>query len=223
MMKHQTEVDYRPSTSGDSWARRKLGKLIAVALVAARSKLAYWQEMSARAVFFAIVLLIFSQLWSALLGAKGELAGFDRRQLVWYLTITEVIALSTTSLIQTVENDVKTGQLAYLLLRPINLLTSQGNVKLQRHERVRIEYDDDLLRNRLGDDAWLMLSSIDRNKLKQHEQELPVWLGSYYGQIASLDRRKVRDAVEKGQVDSDLFKGAFTKDSQEVVSITRLD
>ncbi len=106
----------------------------------------------------------------------------------------------------------------YLFTMP----TSHGAVKLQRHERVRIEYDDCVLRQRLGDEVWLMLSSLDKNKLKQQEQNLPAWLGNHYALVASLDRRKVKEAVEAGQIDGNLFKGAFSKDIQEVVSITRL-
>lgn len=105
----------------------------------------------------------------------------------------------------------------------LTVLTSQGNTKLQRNERVRIDYDDNLLRNRLGDETWLKLSSIDRGRLKQHEQELPAWLGAHYAQVAALDRRKVKEAIEAGLLDGNLFKGAFTKEVQEVVSITRLD
>lgn len=125
-MKHQLEAAALPAGVRTGWPIRKLGKLAAISLVSARSRMAYWQEMGARAIFFAIILLIFSQLWGTLLGSQGELAGFDRRQLVWYLTITEVIALSTTSLMRTVETDVKSGQLAYILLRPINYVSYQA-------------------------------------------------------------------------------------------------
>ncbi len=125
-MKHQLNAGPETTSVQAGWASRKLGKLTTIALVAARSKLAYWQEIGARAIFFSIVLLIFSQLWGSLLGSQGNLAGFDRRQLVWYLTITEVIALSTTSLLRSVENDVKSGQLAYLLIRPINYVAYQA-------------------------------------------------------------------------------------------------
>lgn len=106
------------------WTRR-IRKYLAVSQVAARSKLAYWQEMGARSLFFAVILFIFSQLWSSLLGSDQQLAGFTRQQLVWYLTITEVITLSGSSLLRQVEQDVKTGQIAYLLLRPASYVLYQ--------------------------------------------------------------------------------------------------
>jgi len=104
---------------------KKMRKYLAVSQVAANSKLAYWQEMGARGLFFAVILFIFSQLWSSLLGSDRQLAGFTRQQLVWYLTITEVITLSGSSLLRQVEQDVKTGQIAYLLLRPASYVLYQ--------------------------------------------------------------------------------------------------
>lgn len=104
---------------------KKIRKYLAVSQVAANSKLAYWQEMGARGLFFAVILFIFAQLWSSLLGSDGQLAGFTRQQLVWYLTITEVITLSGSSLLRQVEQDVKTGQIAYLLLRPASYVLYQ--------------------------------------------------------------------------------------------------
>ncbi|MGI6344722.1 MAG: ABC transporter permease [Bacillota bacterium] len=97
---------------------RRLGKYTAVTRVAVTNRLAYWPELAARAGFFALILFIFSQLWGKLLGSHGSLLGFDRVQLVWYLTITEVLTLSRTSLVREVTQDVKSGQIAYLLLRP---------------------------------------------------------------------------------------------------------
>lgn len=102
-------------------------KYWAVTQVAARSKLAYWQELAARSLFFAVILFIFSQLWTSLLGQNQQLAGFSRQQLVWYLTITEVITLSGPSLLRQVEADVKSGQIAYLLLRPASYLWYQAS------------------------------------------------------------------------------------------------
>lgn len=105
---------------------KKIRKFAAVALVAARSKMAYCHELWARGLFFGIILFTFTQLWLALLGRDGSLAGFYGRDLVWYLAITEVIVLSQTTLLRQVETDVKSGQIAYLLLRPANYVLYQA-------------------------------------------------------------------------------------------------
>lgn len=106
--------------------KRKWRKYSAVAKTAAQSRLAYWQELGARTFFFGIVLFTFSGLWGRIIGADGTLAGFTRQQLIWYLTLTEAITLSATSLMQEVEEDVKSGQIAYLLAKPLNYLVYQA-------------------------------------------------------------------------------------------------
>lgn len=105
---------------------KKLHKYSAVAMTAVKSRLAYWQEIGARIFFFAVVLFTFSGLWGRIIGSDGTLAGYSRQQLVWYLTLTEAITLSGTSLIQEIEQDVKSGQIAYLLAKPLNYLLYQA-------------------------------------------------------------------------------------------------
>ncbi len=105
---------------------KKWRKYSAVAKTAAQSRLAYWQEMGARTFFFAIVLFTFSGLWGRVIGTNGTLAGYSRQQLVWYLTLTEAITLGATSLIREIEQDVKSGQIAYLLAKPLNYLLYQA-------------------------------------------------------------------------------------------------
>lgn len=109
---------------------RKARKYAAVCLVAAKTKMAYWREFAARALFFAIILFIFSRLWGALVGQTGTLAGFSGRDLVWYLTVAEVMMLSATSLLRQVESDVKSGQIAYLLVRPVDYVLYQASYYL---------------------------------------------------------------------------------------------
>lgn len=100
-------------------------KYLAISKSALREQIAYWQEVGARTFFFAIILFTFSGLWEQVVG-DGALAGFTRPQLVWYLTLTEIITLSSTSLLTDIEADVKSGQIAYLLLRPFNYLLYQA-------------------------------------------------------------------------------------------------
>lgn len=111
-------------------AMRKARKFAAIFLVAAKAKTAYWHESGARGLFFAIILFIFSRLWGALVGPDGSFAGFTGGDLVWYLTIAEVMMLSSTSLLRQVESDVKSGQIAYLLVRPVNYVLYQASYYL---------------------------------------------------------------------------------------------
>lgn len=100
--------------------------------------------------------------------------------------------------------------------------TTHGKVKVRRNQQVKIVYNDDLLRQRLGSDRFRGLATIDRNKLKQHWEQLPTWLGDRFMDVASLDRHKVKEAVEGGRIEGSLFVGAFKKETQEIVSISVL-
>jgi ABC-2 type transport system permease protein len=109
---------------------KKIRKFWAVVRVAAQAKTAYWHDVGARGLFFAVILFIFTRLWGALLGPGGTLQGFSGGALVWYLTIAEVIMLSSTSLLRQVESDIKSGQVAYLLVRPVNYVLYQASYYL---------------------------------------------------------------------------------------------
>jgi ABC-2 type transport system permease protein len=83
------------------------------------------QALAARAVFlgrvafYVILLAMYGRIW-ALVGQKGSLGRFARADLVWYLAITEWIALSLPPIHLEIEADVRSGNVAYLLTRPIS-------------------------------------------------------------------------------------------------------
>jgi ABC-2 type transport system permease protein len=93
-----------------------------VARTTVRSNLAYLGEVGARAVFLAIILFIFLQLWRVTYAGTGEarLGGLTLAQMVWYLMVTECITLSSVRVSAEVDGDVRTGALAVQLLRPLS-------------------------------------------------------------------------------------------------------
>jgi len=73
-----------------------------------------------RVVFLGIFVALYARIWQ-LVGEHGSLA-FGRTDLIWYLTVTEWIALSLPPLHLDIESDVRNGNLAYLLPRPVSYL-----------------------------------------------------------------------------------------------------
>jgi ABC-2 type transport system permease protein len=60
-------------------------------------------------------------LWKNIYGQKGNtVAGISINQMIWYLVVTELITLSRTEIHLQVNEDVKTGNIAYLLNKPYN-------------------------------------------------------------------------------------------------------
>lgn len=95
------------------------GKAWAIATMSARARMSARGEIVARLLFYAVILLVFSRLWAAIL---DEAPTPEERpaHFVWYLAITEWILLSLPPIYLDVERDLTSGALAYRLARPIS-------------------------------------------------------------------------------------------------------
>ena len=72
-----------------------------------------------RFTFFGVVLFVFSRLWQ-IVGDES-----NTTDPLWYLGMTELVVLSIPLVFLDVEDDVKTGNVAYLLIRPVSYLKSK--------------------------------------------------------------------------------------------------
>ncbi len=99
---------------------RKLRTYTAVMLTTAQSWLAYPLEAFARTSFMLVVIFVFTQLWSVTFRVSGQssIAGYDFRRMVWYLVFTETISMSVTRVFDVIDQQVKSGELAYTLAKP---------------------------------------------------------------------------------------------------------
>ncbi len=95
-------------------------KYLAVLRVSAANNLAYISEVLFRAIFLLVFIFVFLQLWTVTYAAKGvhELGGYTINNIIWYVATTEIIALSLPPLNRQIDQEVRSGQLAYLLGRP---------------------------------------------------------------------------------------------------------
>jgi ABC-2 type transport system permease protein len=78
-------------------------------------------ELYARVLFLFIILGVFSALWRAV-GDAGANVGGDPHALVWYLALTEWILLSAPSVQFRIEDEVRRGDVAYHITRPVPYL-----------------------------------------------------------------------------------------------------
>jgi ABC-2 type transport system permease protein len=97
-------------------------KYVAVARTRVLAGLMYDRDLAVRSVFMLVVLVTFVQLWSTTFDSTGQavVQGFSLRDLVWYLVITETVALSTPRIVQTIDSEVRAGDVAYALARPMS-------------------------------------------------------------------------------------------------------
>ncbi|WP_199615257.1 ABC transporter permease [Paenibacillus alkalitolerans] len=99
-------------------------KYPAVARITLRNQLAYLLDFFVRTLFLIIILYIFMQLWGATYQGEGEpvIAGYSFSQMIWYLIISEALTLAFPSLSLRIEEEVKSGDVAYRLTRPIGYI-----------------------------------------------------------------------------------------------------
>ena len=90
--------------------------------VSARNQFAYLPAFLGRNLFFILIVFIFSSLWRAIYSGNEFLAGLSMTQVLWYLTITEVIELSKTPVFTSIQEEVKDGTVAYTLTRPFSYI-----------------------------------------------------------------------------------------------------
>lgn len=72
-------------------------------------------------IFLMTCLLIFANLWKIAAAKKG-IVSLDPSQLLWYIAFNEWVLVSTPDTQEDMEQDLRSGRLAYLLPRPISYL-----------------------------------------------------------------------------------------------------
>lgn len=88
----------------------------------ANSLVYIWNFLS-KNVFFLFIMFIYLMLWKNIYGQKGSsIGGLSLKAMIWYLVVTELITLSRTDIHTQVNEDVKTGNIAYLLNKPYHYI-----------------------------------------------------------------------------------------------------
>lgn len=99
-------------------------KYLAIIRVSAASNLAYLKEVVFRAILLLLLMYIIGTLWQTTFAqhTSSILAGFTINTMVWYLAAAETIALSLPQLSRRIDQEVRNGEVAYLLGRPCSYL-----------------------------------------------------------------------------------------------------
>jgi len=100
---------------------RKYG---AVARTAMQNTAVYTRSFLFRSLFFCLILFMFLQLWEKVTGEKGMVAGYTMNRLLWYYTVAEIVTLTRSDIMERLNNDIRSGDVAIQLLRPYHYLGS---------------------------------------------------------------------------------------------------
>lgn len=100
---------------------KKWNKYAQVSKTNLSNSLVYFWNFISKNLFFVIIMFIYMSLWKNIYAQKGAVVGgLTYGQMLWYLIITELITLSRTELHFQINEDVKSGNIAYLLNKPYN-------------------------------------------------------------------------------------------------------
>ena len=98
----------------------KVAKYLEMFKVTLLSNTAYVYDVLFRQLFLVVVMYVFIQLWKTTYSWEGavEISGFTIRQMIWYLAMSESMAMGMPRIGATIDEEVKSGSLAYRLNKP---------------------------------------------------------------------------------------------------------
>lgn len=101
---------------------RKYGTVFTLSL---QNAFHYRSNVFGGLLFYTLFIFVFFNLWRAIYQG-GRVAGYSLTQMVWYLCITELIVFgSRTRIFEQMNEDVKSGSIAYQLNRPYHYVFYQ--------------------------------------------------------------------------------------------------
>jgi hypothetical protein len=97
----------------------------------------------------------------------------------------------------------------------------EAPVKVRYSRKTHVEYDEELLRQRLGV-RYRQILSPDPRKLKQLSDQQRELLEPVIDTIGTPDADRVKAAIQQGVMKPEEFKGAFTKQDRVSVAVSQV-
>jgi ABC-2 type transport system permease protein len=101
----------------------KLQKYLSVFQLSFLQGLKNYKVLIAHSIYLLTCLLIFQNLWKVA-AIRANAPAFTPAELLWYIALNEWVLIAIPDMQRNIENDLRTGRLAYLLTRPISYLGS---------------------------------------------------------------------------------------------------
>lgn len=102
-----------------------LRKYVVITRVSLSNAVTYRASILSRFCFYTLFIYVFMSLWRAIY-QEGSVHGYTYTQMVWYLIMTEFVGFACgTSIFTTMNEEVKSGAIAYQLGRPTHYVLYQ--------------------------------------------------------------------------------------------------
>lgn len=104
---------------------KRLRKYAVITRVSLSNAVAYRASTLSRFCFYTLFIYVFMSLWRAIY-QQGSVNGYTYTQMVWYLIMTEFVGFACgTSIFTTMNDEIKSGAIAYQLGRPTHYVFYQ--------------------------------------------------------------------------------------------------
>jgi len=100
----------------------KIQKYLAVFNLSVVHNLKNYKALIGLSFFMITCLLIFAHLWKVVATRSGAIVDLDPDRLLWYIAFNEWVIISLPDIQEDMEQDLRSGRLAYLLPRPLSYL-----------------------------------------------------------------------------------------------------
>jgi ABC-2 type transport system permease protein len=98
--------------------RLKARKYLTAASVALRERTAYRGSFLSSALAYGLFVFVFSRVWDSAYQGRAYIEGYARAQMIWYFIVAELPGFVFAGAFWTLSQDMKSGQVAYLVSRP---------------------------------------------------------------------------------------------------------
>ena len=103
-----------------------LRKYAVIARINVQNAFNYRAQAVGGLLFYTLFIFVFFSLWQAIY-KEGSVNGYTHGQVVWYLIVTELVVFGCRiPIVGQINEDVKTGAMAYLLNRPVHYIAYQA-------------------------------------------------------------------------------------------------
>lgn len=104
---------------------KKLRKYLMVIKTNISNNMVYAADVFSGALFFALIVFVFMELWQAISANSGDMEGYTVNRLVWYYVAAETVVFSKCGVFQSMNREIRGGEIAYKLNKPYHYVLYQ--------------------------------------------------------------------------------------------------
>jgi ABC-2 type transport system permease protein len=94
-----------------------MGKYLKIMWISMKNSTTYVRDFIMSNTFIILIIIVYILLWNNLYSQNVK-TGFSFKELIWYLIINQIVFSNNMDLFRQIENDIKSGNIAYHINKP---------------------------------------------------------------------------------------------------------